>query len=279
MRSILFIFLTLLFASCDTSGVKTKKKKAVKQEVKKPNILDQEHKVVEELKMDNGIFIQWFEKGTGDKFVDGDLIQIDYKVKLNDGTVVDGNHLIKKEKKSLPFLIGFGMQTPGWDIALKELRVGDFVQIVIPARLARGDKGIKGLIPPNADNLLVIRVLKKETPTRIVDGTKVWLLEENKSNKMLFNEKTEISFHGIASSPSKPMYVNTYSINQPFKYRLSDYGLIPGLRKALINAKKADRLYIVVPSSEAYGAKGYLNIVKPNENVFYNILVMDVTKI
>jgi FKBP-type peptidyl-prolyl cis-trans isomerase len=83
----------------------------------------------------------------------------------------------------------------------------------------------------------------------------------------------------MASTPSNALYVNTYSTNQPLNYKLSDYGLVPGLRKALINAKKADRLYIVVPSSEAYGTKGYLNLVKPNENVFYNILVMDVVKI
>jgi FKBP-type peptidyl-prolyl cis-trans isomerase len=35
-------------------------------------------------------------------------------------------------------------------------------------------------------------------------------------------------------------------------------------------------MYIVVPASEAYGTKGYLNLVKPNEDLFYNVLVMDV---
>jgi FKBP-type peptidyl-prolyl cis-trans isomerase len=75
------------------------------------------------------------------------------------------------------------------------------------------------------------------------------------------------------------MYVNTFRTNQPFTFKLSDHGLVPGLRKALINAKKSDRLYILVPPSEAYGAAGYLDFVKPDEPIFYNILVMDVTKI
>lgn len=278
MKQVLYVIFALLIASCETSGVKTDKKEIKKSKVEKVNKLDQDHKVIDKVKLADGLSINWYEKGTGEKLSDGDLVLIDYKVKLKDGTVVDGNHLIKREKESLPFLIGFGLQTPGWDIALKELRVGDFARVLIPSKLARGDKGIEGLIPPNADNLLFIRILEKVKPTRIVEGTKVWLLEENKKNKLKFNEKTQITFHGIASSPSNPMYVNTFRENKPFTYKLSDYGLVPGLRKALINAKKADRMYIVVPASEAYGSAGYLDFVKPNENLFYNILVMDVAK-
>ena len=57
---------------------------------------------------------------------------------------------------------------------------------------------------------------------------------------------------------------------------MTDNGIIPGLKKALINAKKGDRMLVVVPSSEAYGAKGSEGFVKPNEDLMYNILVMDV---
>ena len=57
----------------------------------------------------------------------------------------------------MPFMVGFNMQTKGWDIALRQLKVGDFAEIIIPSELARGSKGIEGLIPPNADNILKIR--------------------------------------------------------------------------------------------------------------------------
>jgi len=269
----------ILFASCDTSGVKTDKNKEVKKIERKGNVLDQEHKVIDKLKMPEGISIEWYEKGSEDKLVEGDLIQIDYKVKLKDGSIVDGNHLITPKKESIPFMVGFGMQPAGWDIALKEMRVGDFARILIPSKLARGTKGIEGHIPSNADNYLIIRIIKKEKPTRVVDGTKVWIIEENEKNKLKFGENTQITFHAMANSPSHPMYVNTFRTNQPFTFKLTDYGLVPGLKKALINAKKADRMFILVPASEAYGTAGYLDLVGPNENVFYNILVMDVAKI
>lgn len=271
------IAIVLIFTACDTSGVKENAQKEGAKKKSSVNILDRDHKVIAKKKLADGLSIEWYEQGKGETLNDGDLVLIDYKVKLKDGSVVDGNHLLKKT--SLPFLIGFGLQTKGWDIALKEMKVGDFARVLIPSDLARGDKGIEGLIPPNADNLLFIRILKKVNPNKIVDGTKVWLLEENKDNKLKFNEKTQIVFHGMASSPTSSMYVNTFRTNQPFTFKLADHGLVPGLRKALINAKKSDRLYVVVPAAEAYGSAGYLDLVKPNESVFYNILVMDVTKL
>lgn len=268
------LFLGLLLYSCDTEGVKKNQKNDVEKEV--PENLDGDHKVLAEKKLTEGISIQWYGIGEGEKINDEDLVMIDYKVKLKDGTVVDGNHLLKKE--ALPYLVGFGLQ-PGWDIAFRELKVGDFVRIIVPSKLSRDKKGVEGLIPPNADNLLYVRVLRKENPDRVVEGTKVWLLEENVNNKLKFNEKTQITFHGMASSPSNPLYVNTFRSNQPFSYKLSDHGLVPGLRKALINAKKSDRMYIVVPASEAYGSSGYLDFVKPGESLFYNVLIMDVVKL
>ncbi len=274
MKKIAILILPFVLLACSTEAVK--EKKAIKKTQVSKNTLDQEHKIVDQKKLDNGISISWFKEGSGEQIKTGDLVMIDYKVKLKDGSVVDGNHLIKKP--SFPFLVGFNMQTKGWDIAIQELKVGDFAEIIIPSPLARGEKGIEGLIPPNADNILIIRVLSKRSPDRVVEGTKVWILEENKKNKTKFAENNSILFHAIASSPSKPMYVNTFRSNQPFSFKTGDYGLVPGLRKALINAKKSDRLYILVPSKEAYGADGYLDLVKPNEDVFYNILVMDVVK-
>jgi FKBP-type peptidyl-prolyl cis-trans isomerase len=250
------------------------KKEPQKVENDSINILDKSHVALEKKNFDNGIVIEWFQKGEGEALKKGDVVEIDYKVKLVDGQEVDGNHL--RRMTSLPFLIGFGMQTPGWDYALSQMHVGDFAKILIPSKLARGEVGIKGLIPPNSDNYLIIRILEKIKPTRVVDGCKVWLLLENPSNKDLFDEKNSISIHAMVSSESNPFYINTYRENKPFTIKYSDYGIVPGLKKALLNSKKADRMYIVVPPDQAYGAEGYLNIVKPNESIFYNIFVTDV---
>jgi FKBP-type peptidyl-prolyl cis-trans isomerase len=266
-----FMAVSLLFSACGESSEKTnvpQKKDSAKKE--------EESNIVAKKKLENGMVIYWYKQGAGSLLQDGDMVNIEYEVKLKDGKIVDGNKLANK--KMLPFLIGFNLQTPGWDIAFKELKVGDKVKVLIPSKLARGDKGIEGLIPPNADNWLHVSIISEKKPTKLVDGTRVWLLEENNDNKLTFSDKNAVIFHAIASTPTVKEFVNTFRVDKPFIYRTQDHGLVPGLRKALINAKKFDRLFVVVPSSEAYGKQGYLDIVKPDEPVFYNVLVMDVVK-
>lgn len=276
MKRFFSVFSVIVLVSCSTSGVEKDPSKEVATTKPKDHSLDKSHDVVDTKMFDNGLVIDWYEKGNGEAVKAGDLIGIDYKVRLKDGTVVDGNHLLKLE--SFPFMVGFQMQTKGWDMALQSMKVGDFARIKIPSHLARGEKGIEGLIPPNAANFLTVRIVSKIKPDRIVEGTKIWVLEENKDNKLKFNEGMEITFHSMVSSPSNPLYANTFRSNTPFKFKLGDQGIVPGLRKALINAKSSDRMYVVVPASEAYADKGYMDFVKPNEDIFYNIMVMDVVK-
>lgn len=276
MKKITFFLVSIaLFYSCKPEGVK---KGATDENTstvtKKVDSLELKLDVVDQLKLENGIEISWLEQTSGDEINDGDVVLIDYKVRLIDSSIIDGNHLLKKPY--LPYIVGFGFQPEGWDIALKKLKVGDFARIKIPAKLARGNKEIKNLVPKDADNYLTIRILSKKEPTRTVDGTKIWVLEENKNQKQHFNDKNTVEFYTTASSPSHPFYFNSYATNQPFRMKMEDQGIIPGLKKALINAKKGDRLFILIPPQEAYGTKGYLDIVKPNESIFYNLLVTDI---
>jgi FKBP-type peptidyl-prolyl cis-trans isomerase len=280
MKSLVYTILVLLFVSCEVEGVKKDantnltNKKSIKKELTAFNSDNLE--VSSTKNLENGLKISWIEKGEGENIKKGDVVIIDYKVTLKNGTVVDGNHLLNKA--SFPFMVGFEMQTKGWDLALEQLRVGDFARILIPANLARGEKGIKGLIPPNSDNFLSIRILSKLNPTRTIDGVKVWLFEENKANKLTFNDNNSVTFHSIISSESHPMYYNSFRTNAPYNLRMTDKGIVPGLKKALKKSKKADRMYILVPSSQAYGEQGLEEFVGSNEDIFYNVVVMDVTK-
>jgi FKBP-type peptidyl-prolyl cis-trans isomerase len=160
---------------------------------------------------------------------------------------------------------------------LEHLHLGDFVEIFLPSNLARGKKGIKGLIPPNANNVIRLKAIEKVNPTKVIDGTKVWLLEENKLELNKANEKSVVDFHYMVGSESNPKYDFSYKRNIPFRMRFTDNGIISGLKKALINAKRSDKMWVLVPSSEAYGSKGLLDLVKPNEKVFYDIFVMEVS--
>lgn len=228
------------------------------------------------LKLNNGITITFFKKGKGAKLKKGDVIKIDYRAKLEDGTIYDGNHLIKKP--SIPFLVGWNQQTPGWDIAMKELRVGDDVDIFLPAKYARGENGIEGIVPPNANNIISLRIVEKFKPIKEGDGIQIWKYDELEvpGDSIGFGDEVHINYW--VSSESTPRYDNSYKRGRPFKLIMGDGNIVPGLYKALYFGREGDRMLIKIPAKEAYGNKGMQGLVKPNEAIFYDIQIAEVKK-
>lgn len=275
------LILLLFLASCSTSGVKDKDQEdevletTENQSVIKSN-LDEPKKVVDSKTLSGGLKIDWITHGRGDELKAGDMINMEYKVSLTDGKVINGTYPNGIPDSIVPFMVGYGMHLEGVDMALEEMKVGDHVELLIPSKLARGDKAIEGLIPANSDIVMRIRVAELRQPDREIDGNRVWLFHEMKEETTRFNETNEIEFHVTGFTPSTPRFVNTVQQDKPFKMKLEDQGVVPGLKKALINAKKSDILFIHVPASEAYKSKGYQDLVKPNEDIFYRVYVTDV---
>jgi len=283
---ITLLLLAIGLHSCDVEGVQRKENtgslstksktgsKPVIQSADSKNALKPSKKAVSDYEGKDGLRISWYERGKGPLLHKDEVVEINFEVLLENGTLVDGNQLLSRP--SLPFLVGYGMQTKGWDLAFEQLRVGDFVEIFLPAPLARGEKGVKGLIPPNAANIIRVRVLGKVAPTKVIDGTKVWLLEENKEEKTRAGAEGTVDLHYMVGTASNPKYDISYRRNEPVTLHLSKTNTVEGLKKALINAKKSDKLWILVPAAQGYGDKGLVDIVKPGETLFYDVFVMDV---
>ena len=276
---IVYFCMALSLVGCNVEGVKKEinEDKNIVSDLKKTNSTNKTlvpTKIKNELKLKDGLEIKWFKHGEGEKLKEEEVIQINYQVFLEDGTLVDGNELLNRA--SLPFLVGYGMQTKGWDLALLHLKVGDFVEIFLPAKLARGKYGVKGLIPPNANNIIRVKILSKIKPTRKIDGVKIWLLEENKDELTTATESNTIDFHYMVGTKSNPKYDLSYRRGVPFRMRFSDHGLVSGLKKAMLGVKRSDKVWVLVPPEEAYGNQGLLDLVKPNEKLFYDIFVVEV---
>ena len=55
------------------------------------------------------------------------MVLLEYRLALPDGKFIDGNN--KLNLPFIPFVLGYNMQTPGWDSAIRELSVGDLAKI------------------------------------------------------------------------------------------------------------------------------------------------------
>jgi FKBP-type peptidyl-prolyl cis-trans isomerase len=232
-------------------------------------------KVKDELKLANGIKIKWIIKGKAKKFTKGEMALISYRLALPDGRIVDGNNRINLP--FIPFVVGYSMQTAGWDLAFTHLAPGDFAKIEIPAALAYGSKAIKGVIPANTDNWLYVKVVSRVSPSIDADGVRSWKLAEGEAKQIGPDESKEIAYQFMASTASRSNAINARKF--PLRYVPGQKTVVPGLRKILKNAHQGDRYYVVLSPKQAYGQRGYGDVIGPNESVFFLLDVVGVRAI
>jgi len=99
------------------------------------------------------------KSGSGKKPQKGKNVAVHYVGKLDDGTVFDNSY---NRGEPIEFPIGVGYVIPGWDEGIQLLEEGDKATFVIPAYLAYGEAGAGGVIPPNANLIFDVELVKAE---------------------------------------------------------------------------------------------------------------------
>jgi len=99
------------------------------------------------------------KSSSGKKPQKGKNVAVHYVGKLADGTVFDNSY---GRGEPIEFPIGIGYVIPGWDEGIRLLEEGDKATFVIPSHLAYGTAGAGGVIPPNANLIFDVELVKAE---------------------------------------------------------------------------------------------------------------------
>jgi peptidylprolyl isomerase len=94
--------------------------------------------------------------GTGAEAKDGDTVSCNYRGTLRSGKEFDSS---TKQNKPFTFTLGAGKAIKGWDKGVVGMKVGGKRKLVVPPQLAYGDRGVPGIIPPNATLLFDIELV------------------------------------------------------------------------------------------------------------------------
>ncbi len=107
----------------------------------------------------SGLQVYVERPGNGKKSEDGSHIKAHYEGWLaEDYKMFDSS---RAKHRPFEFDLGKGSVIAGWDEALKGVREGTKLQIIVPAKLAYGRQGVSSMgIPPNADLIFKIEVIK-----------------------------------------------------------------------------------------------------------------------
>jgi len=96
----------------------------------------------------SGMYWVVTKEGKGDKPTPGTMISAHYNGRLLiSGKKFDSSY---DRGKPLDFKVGVGQVIKGWDQALVNMKRGEKRTLIIPPKLAYGEQGAGGVIPPNA---------------------------------------------------------------------------------------------------------------------------------
>ncbi|HEY9530399.1 MAG TPA: FKBP-type peptidyl-prolyl cis-trans isomerase [Burkholderiales bacterium] len=95
--------------------------------------------------------------GAGPAAHAGDEVLVHYVGWLDDGQQFDSS---RARRDPLDFALGAGDVIKGWDDGIAGMKVGGKRKLRIPARLAYGDHGLAGVIPPGATLHFEIELLE-----------------------------------------------------------------------------------------------------------------------
>lgn len=223
---------------------------------------------------DNGLRVEWYSKRKTNKIELNDVVLVNYSSRIATGKVFDSN---KEIGKPIPLKTNIGMMMKGLEQGLLQMHVGDNGRIMIPSALAYGEQGNGNVVPPNADIIVEIEVIKKIKPIVLEEGVKVYKWQTNPSGQTpIKNERISFDYFAYTVGEKGKRYDNSYKNSEPFTFKFENDNVIDGLHQGMSVMKNKENAFIEIPAHLAYGKAGLVDLVPKNTAIVYDVRIVGI---
>lgn len=204
--------------------------------------------------------IEVLAKGEGREAKPGDwvLAHLVVRTAASQTPLVD----TRAEGEPQPFVVGAGGLMPALEQCLSKMRVGDRWKVEAPYRLAWGDRGYPGVVPPKTDVVLDVEL------TGFLD-LKTEVLKTGAGALPVAGEF--VVLHYVGSLADGNVVDDTRKDGLPAVVTLGAGQAIQGIELALRTMRPGDRVKVSIPWQLAYGTAGRPPGIPPKMDVVYDI--------
>lgn len=260
-----------------------------------------------------GMFIIENKLGKGKKPIDGDILTFDFSVSLLNGEVLYDS---KQAGRPMEATKGQAFDTEGFSEGLNTMRVGDDFTMVVPSKLAFGEQGRQGLIPPytalvytanltsvktksehekelaaqkamqaaeeaqlqTQENITIANYIKENKITVSPSESGLYYIEtaQGTGEQPVAGDKVKVHYHGTLLDGTK--FDSSYDRGTPFEFALDRGQVIKGWDEALAMMKVGGKATIIVPSSIGYGARSRGDIIHAYAPLKFEVELIEVIK-
>lgn len=219
----------------------------------------------------NGLKIIDVKDGSGDPLSDGDSVEIQYTgwLKESPGTPFDSS---LASGRSLKVMLGKGDVVQGLEMGMEGMKPGGTRRIFIPSHLGFRERGRGRDIPPNADLVYQVEVVKVLERAREVKTTD---LKEGSGPAVKKGDRVSVHYTGWLTDGTK--FDSSLDKGEPFSLTVGAGGVIKGWDKGLLGAKAGGKRRLEIPAALGYGARGSPGGIPPNADLVFEIEVLTVT--
>ncbi len=237
-----------------------------------------------------GLYYIEQEKGSGEKIVAGDTVEVKYEGSLTDGTVFMSSEEAKRPYK---FVVGKHDETDlsytalsGIEQGVSLMNLNGKARLIIPYSLAYGDVQQGDLVPaysPIVVDIEVVSLKKGRRPQRYdlsgfdiqqAPGDVIYrkIKENPEGTEIKKGSKLELEITGYLAD--NYVFFSTVVINKKINVTIGAGQLVEGVENVLKELRYGEKCSMEVPPKVGYGDRGYMPFIPPKATLYYDIEIM-----